>query len=65
MKKELLDILVCPVCNGKLDYLKQQAVLICKFDRLVYQIEDDIPILLEEKATQVSGEQLEEIKQAG
>jgi len=48
--KELLDILVCPVCKGKLEYDKENNVLVCHESRLKYPIEDDIPIMLPEKA---------------
>jgi len=48
---DLLGIIACPVCKGKLEFNKEQDVLICKFDRLVYPINDSIPVLLEEQAT--------------
>lgn len=48
---KLLGIIACPVCKGKLEYNQQDDVLVCKFDRLVYQINDSIPVLLEEQAT--------------
>ncbi|WP_435277091.1 Trm112 family protein [Psychrobium sp. nBUS_13] len=47
----LLGIIACPVCKGKLEFNKEKDVLICKFDRLVYPINDSIPVLLEEQAT--------------
>jgi uncharacterized protein YbaR (Trm112 family) len=46
--KKLLDILVCPLCKGKL--LLKQDELICRFDRLAYPIRDGIPVMLEEEA---------------
>ncbi|KFZ35978.1 hypothetical protein HR45_18880 [Shewanella mangrovi] len=49
--KKLLDIVACPVCKGKLEYDKEQQILICKADRLVYPINDGIPVLLADKAT--------------
>ncbi|MBN1295104.1 MAG: Trm112 family protein [Candidatus Latescibacteria bacterium] len=48
--KELLDILVCPISKGKLEYDEKQNVLICQDSRLKYPIEDDIPIMLPERA---------------
>lgn len=48
--KELLDILVCPVSKGKLEYDEKDDVLICKESRLKYPIEDGIPIMLPERA---------------
>lgn len=47
---KLLEILVCPLCKGNLFYDKKNNELICKFDKLAYPIENDIPIMLEEKA---------------
>ncbi|MEP1445888.1 MAG: Trm112 family protein [Paraglaciecola sp.] len=57
--KKLLDILACPVCKGKLLYQNKQAQLICKFDRLVYPIRENIPVLLETEAKQLSSDDLE------
>jgi len=50
---KLMEILACPVCKGKLEYNKEQQELICKFDRLAYKIEDDIPVLLEAEARRI------------
>jgi uncharacterized protein YbaR (Trm112 family) len=51
---KLMEILACPVCKGKLDYNKEQQALICKFDRLAYAIEKDIPVLLESEARRIT-----------
>ena len=48
--KELLDILVCPVSKGKLEYDEKENFLICYESRLKYPVEDDIPIMLPERA---------------
>ena len=48
--KELLDILVCPVYKGKLEYNQEENVLVCYESRLKYPIVDDIPIMLPERA---------------
>ncbi|MEJ2612183.1 MAG: Trm112 family protein [Candidatus Thiodiazotropha sp.] len=50
MDRKLLDILVCPICKGKLFYAKKEQELICRSDRLAYPIRDDIPVMLEEEA---------------
>ena len=55
MDKKLLDILVCPLCKGKL-LLKHQE-LICGFDRLAYPIRDGIPVMLDSEARVVSLEE--------
>jgi uncharacterized protein YbaR (Trm112 family) len=50
MDKKLLDILACPICKGKLVYLKDAKELICKADRLAFPIRDDIPVMLVDEA---------------
>ncbi|KPK11404.1 MAG: hypothetical protein AMJ68_06080 [Acidithiobacillales bacterium SG8_45] len=50
MDKKLLDILVCPLCKGPLEYDKKNSELICKVDRLAYPVRDGIPVMLEEEA---------------
>lgn len=60
--KKLLDIVACPVCKGKLQYHAENSALICRFDRLSYPVKDGIPVLIEEKATSLSAEELEAIK---
>jgi len=61
MDKNLLDILVCPLCNSKLTYAKNKHVLLCKFDRLSFPFDDDIPVLIPEKATSLTSEQVEQL----
>jgi len=51
---KLLEILACPVCKGKLDFDKDAQELICKFDRLAYRIEKNIPVLLENEARKIT-----------
>ncbi|MBA2657954.1 MAG: Trm112 family protein [Tatlockia sp.] len=48
MDKRLLEILVCPLCKGKL--LVKDKELICRFDRLAFPIRDEIPVMLEKEA---------------
>ncbi|NOR41104.1 MAG: Trm112 family protein [Gammaproteobacteria bacterium] len=57
MDKKLLDILACPVCKGPLIYHKDEAELVCKVDRLAYQIKDGIPVMLEEEARTVPADE--------
>ncbi len=45
MDAQLLDILVCPICKGPLEYAKKEQELICHADKLAYPIRDGIPIM--------------------
>lgn len=53
MDHRLLDILVCPLCKGLLEYRRDAQELICKADRLAYPIRDGIPVMLESDARKV------------
>lgn len=59
MDKQLLAILVCPECKGKLEHKPAQKELICRFDRLAFPIRDDIPVMLVDEARPVNLEELE------
>lgn len=50
MESRLLDILVCPLCKGRLEHDRQQAELVCRADRLAFPIRDGIPVMLESEA---------------
>jgi uncharacterized protein YbaR (Trm112 family) len=49
--RDLLDILVCPVCKKPLALKENGESLKCGQCRRVYPIQDDIPILLVDAAT--------------
>ena len=51
----LLEILVCPLCKGKL--VLSRTELICKADRLGYPMKDGIPVMLEEEARKLPPEE--------
>lgn len=55
VSKELLDILACPQCKGDLRLNAAQDGLICEQCQLVYEIKDDIPIMLIEEAKPYQG----------
>ncbi len=57
MDAKLLDILVCPLCKGSLLYKKAANELICKGDRLAFQIKDGIPVMLEDEARKLPAEE--------
>ncbi len=50
MNQELLAILVCPLCKGRLLYCPDDQELRCQVDKLAYPIRDDIPIMLLDQA---------------
>jgi uncharacterized protein YbaR (Trm112 family) len=47
---KLLDILVCPLTKGPLDYDRDKQELVSRQARLAYPIHDGIPIMLPEEA---------------
>ncbi len=57
MDSRLLEILVCPVCKGPLENRMAAAELVCKGCRLAYPVKDDIPVMLEDEARQLSAEE--------
>jgi len=56
LSKELLEILACPKCKGEIFLNRVGDGLICKSCRLVYQIKDDIPVMLIDEALPYKGE---------
>jgi uncharacterized protein YbaR (Trm112 family) len=58
MDHRLLDILVCPLCKGALDFHKDVQELVCRADALAYPIRDGIPIMLESEARRMTAEEL-------
>ncbi|GBD33400.1 hypothetical protein HRbin33_02385 [bacterium HR33] len=51
LPQDLLDILVCPKCKGELEYRTEpKEELVCHNCRLIYAVEDDIPIMLIDEA---------------
>lgn len=55
----LLELLVCPVTKGPLDYARARQELVSRSARLAYPIRDGIPVLLENEARTLSDEELE------
>jgi len=50
----LLEILVCPVTHGPLEYDRVKAELISRSARLAYPIRDGVPIMLPEEARELA-----------
>lgn len=49
--KELLAILVCPVCKKPVRLLPDNSGLKCEACKRIYPVRDDIPVMLPEEAT--------------
>ncbi len=58
MDNKLLELLVCPVTKGPLDYDRERQELLSRAARLAYPIHNGIPILLENEARPLSDEEL-------
>jgi uncharacterized protein YbaR (Trm112 family) len=55
---KLLEILVCPVTKGPLQYDAARQELISKSARLAYPIRGGIPIMLPDEARELSDDEL-------
>jgi uncharacterized protein YbaR (Trm112 family) len=53
IKKELLDILACPACKGNVVLNETGTHLLCAACRLRYPIEEEIPIMLVDRAERI------------
>jgi uncharacterized protein YbaR (Trm112 family) len=51
---ELKEILACPQCKGDLDFRESENQIICRACKLVYRIDDDIPVMLIDEAKPLS-----------
>ncbi|MCW9718498.1 MULTISPECIES: Trm112 family protein [unclassified Avibacterium] len=60
MNEKLLDILACPLCQGRLKYQKENEQLICSFEQVAYPIEQGIPVLLAERAIPLQQEKAQQ-----
>ena len=50
----LLEVLVCPVSHGVLEYDRAKGELISRQARLAYPIRDGVPIMLPEEARELA-----------
>ena len=50
ISKELLEILVCPVCKATVELKPDQSGLKCVECHRVYPVRDDIPVMLVDEA---------------
>ncbi len=57
LNKELLDILACPRCKEPVHLTDDQQGLVCRQCCLLYEIRDDIPIMLVDEARELDRDQ--------
>jgi len=51
---DLLELMVCPQCQGKLIYQEAENQLVCQKCKLGYEIKEGIPIMLVEEAKKLA-----------
>jgi uncharacterized protein YbaR (Trm112 family) len=56
ISQQLLEILVCPKCQGQLQYDEANQELVCQQSQLAYSIKDGIPIMLIEEARNLTSQ---------
>lgn len=54
ISQELLDILACPKCKEAVSLNETKDGLVCEKCELVYEIRDDIPVMLIDEAKPLS-----------
>ncbi|MEY3628613.1 MAG: hypothetical protein RLY91_379 [Pseudomonadota bacterium] len=57
MQTRLLDLLVCPLCKGRLYPNSDHTELVCRVDRLAYPVRDGVPVMLEAQARTLSAQE--------
>jgi uncharacterized protein YbaR (Trm112 family) len=50
LPEELIEILVCPQCRGRLEYRREVEQLDCPACRLLYRVDEGIPVMLVDEA---------------
>ena len=60
MDGKLLELLVCPVTKGPLDYDRERGELTSRSARLAYPVRDGIPVLLETEARTLDDDEIED-----
>ncbi len=59
MDTKLLELLVCPVTKGPLEFNREHRELVSRSARLAYPIRDGIPVLLENEARPLTDAELD------
>ncbi len=59
MQTRLLDLLVCPLCKGRLYPNSDHTELVCRADRLAFPVRDGVPVMLEAQARTLTAQEPE------
>ena len=59
MDTKLIELLVCPVTKGHLEYDREKRELVSRSARLAYPVRDGIPVMLESEARPLTDKELE------
>ena len=58
MDTKLLELLVCPITKGPLEYDRVKQELVSRSARLAYPVRDGLPVMLENEARTLTDEEL-------
>lgn len=58
MDTRLLELLVCPVTKGPLEFDRAKQELISRSARLAYPVRDGMPVMLENEARTLTDDEL-------
>ncbi|WP_256473580.1 Trm112 family protein [Aliidiomarina quisquiliarum] len=57
----LLSVLACPSCKGKLVWGPDKTTLVCRGEQLAYPVRDGIPAMLAQEAKTLSAEEMKQV----
>ena len=58
MDTKLLELLVCPVTKGPLEFNRAKQELVSRSARLAYPVRDGMPVMLENEARTLTDDEL-------
>jgi uncharacterized protein YbaR (Trm112 family) len=61
MDTKLIELLVCPVTKGPLNFDRERQELLSRSARLAYPVRNGIPILLEHEARTLSDDEIDKL----
>ena len=61
LNANLLAVVACPSCKGKLVWNSSKTELVCRGEQLAYPVKEGIPALLADAARELTAEELAEV----